>query len=92
MESITKKKFGAFSSSANPEEISLTVQSTLKVAGSLIAMLGAIKGINLIIPASVLQEATDAITVVITSGIAIYHAGDILWGLGRRALHFVYGQ
>lgn len=88
----TPKKFGAFSSSTNPAEISLTVETTLKVLGNLVGMIATLKGINLIISDDTIRQIADAVAIVVTAGIAIYHAGDFLWGMGRKAIHAVYDK
>jgi hypothetical protein len=91
MQENTQKKFGAFSSSEDPTQISLTIQSALKILGTVVGAFAALRGLNLVVDNSTIQQIADAITLIITSGIAIYHSGDFLWGVGRKALHQIYG-
>ena len=75
-----QRKFGALSSSVNPNELATSVTGVLKTLGGLVAYLGysQITGdINTVI---------DQIGIVVTSGYALYGACEVMFGIARKLL------
>ena len=84
------RKFGALSSSVNPQELSLTVESIGKTLGSLLLLWASIKGVN---PESINQWYEPLVAqsgVVIASAFGTYNAVLAFWGLVRKGLAFLY--
>lgn len=78
------KKFGAFTSSANPEEFSLTIASAIKIIGSIVGGMLSLKGINFSIDDNQVKALADAFTIIATSSVAIWHAGNVVYGFIRK--------
>jgi len=77
------KKFGALSSSVNPNELATTVTGFLKTVGGIVAYLGYTQvtgDINTII---------DQIGVIVTAGYSLYGACEVIFGIVRKLLVFV---
>ena len=84
------RKYGALSSSVNPQELSLTVESIGKTVGALLVLLASVKGVN---PAEVnawYEPLMAQATVVISSAYASYNAILLFWGLFRKGIAFLY--
>lgn len=79
-----EKKFGKFTSSANPNEISLTVESVVKIVALLVGGWGMLKGNNLIVSDAIINQTVDGFTIIITSGIAIWQSANLLFGMFRK--------
>lgn len=78
------RKYGAFSSVDNPEKLSETVASLVKLVGLVIGAYATMKGTHIAITNDMLQQSTDALVVVITSGMAIWNSSNFLFGLFRK--------
>lgn len=75
-------------SSQDPSQISLTVESFGKSAGALILLFATIKGIDPMIATQWWGAVVAQVTLAVSSGYAVYHAGVMLWGLMRKAIAF----
>lgn len=80
------KKFGVFTSSVDPSQISLTVESVVRIIGLMVGGYGAIKGSHVVIDNTVIQQTTDALVAVITSGIVVWQSANLLFGLFRKVV------
>lgn len=80
------KKYGALSSSADSQEMSLTISSLIKLIGTVIAGVLALKGINISITDYDVQVLTDIIVMGITGALAVWHSVHVLYGLVRKAI------
>jgi hypothetical protein len=79
------KKFGFLSSSVDPQQLSLTVESAVKLIGVLIGGYATLTHMNGFIFGQVeLQAISDAIVVIITSALAIYQSSQLIFGLFRK--------
>ena len=81
-----EKKFGAFSSSTNPQELSLTVTSILKIVGLLIGSIASAKGVDVMISNEQLDQVAQAVIVIITAGATILQSGELILGIVRKVL------
>lgn len=81
-----ERKFGAFSSSANPQELSLTVTSIVKILGLLIGSVASAKGVDVMISNEQLDQVAQAVIVIITAGATILQFGELVFGIVRKAL------
>jgi hypothetical protein len=80
---MEKKKYGALSSSVNPEQLSLMVISIVRVLAGLAVSFGLIEatGVDAVI------EQVPALT---AAGYAAWYAGDALVGAARKAIAAYY--
>lgn len=74
-----QRKYGALSSSVNPQELSLTVQSAARL---LIGLLGAF-GVVTVTGADTFLEQIPAI---VAASYAAWQALEVLWGLVRKII------
>lgn len=81
-----ERKFGAFSSSANPQELSLTVTSIVKILGLLIGSISSAKGVDVMISNEQLDQVAQAVIVIITAGATILQSGELILGIVRKVL------
>lgn len=79
-----KPKYGNFSSIDNPEKLSESVASFVKIVGVIIGAIGTVKGSHIVIDSEIIQQTTDALIVVITSGFAIWQSAQFLFGIFRK--------
>lgn len=79
-----EKKFGVFSSSANPQELSLTVKSIVKIVGLVIGSYASLQGIDGVITDEQLSQIADAVIVIVTASLTIVQSGDFLLGVARK--------
>lgn len=73
-------KFGALSSSVDPQKLASTVTGFIKVAGGVLAYLGYTQ------ITGDLNSVADQIGVVVTLGYAFYGACEALFGLVRKVI------
>lgn len=79
-----EKKFGAFSSSDNPQELSLTVSSVVKLVAIALSAIGAYKGVDLTISDGELQQVTDALLALVVAGFSIQQSCNLLLGIFKK--------
>ena len=79
-----ERKFGALSSSVNPQELSLTVVSVVKMIGLLIGSYASAKGIDAVITDQQLELIAQTVVAIITAGLTIVQSGDLLLGIFRK--------
>jgi len=80
------KKFGAFTSSTNSQELSLTITSIVKIAGLLIGSYASIKGVDAVITEPQLELISTAIITIATAVLTIIQSGELVFGIVRKAL------
>ena len=74
-----EKKFGVFSSSQNPQELSATWEGAIKLLATILIGFGVVSATD----GNVLIQQ---IGVMVPAGIAIYQAGQVLFGLARKLM------
>lgn len=79
-----EKKFGAFSSSNNPQEFSKTLEGILKVLGYIGAYFATSQGIDLAITDINVEATVQAFNLLITCGMAIHQLGEVVFGFVRK--------
>ena len=72
------------SSSVDPNKISLTVESVIKLVALLVGGWATVSGNGLVIPDQVVNQTVDGFTVIITSGLAIWQTMNVLFGIFRK--------
>lgn len=72
-------------SSVNPEEVSLTVQSLGKMAAGLVTFVAVLKGVDPILAQAAWGNFIAQITTAIPAGFVVWHAGNAVYGIGRKA-------
>jgi hypothetical protein len=80
------KKYGALSSSVDPAQLSLTVESASKVIIGLIGTLVAYKGIDSIAVTTQLQAIVDIGITLIPVAFTTWHSLQLIWGAWRKLL------
>lgn len=73
-------------SSINPQAISLTVQSLAKSVSALIVFLGVIGLVDPAIASQAWGNFVAAVVTAIPAAVAVYHAGEVLYGLFRKTI------
>ncbi len=87
---MQQKRFGAWSSSTDPAEISSTVESVIKVLAMLLSALGAMKGLDWAISASEIQNYASLITAGIVGALVVWQSSQALWFAARKIFYRVY--
>ncbi len=87
------RRFGALSSSTNPQELSTTVESVMRIIGGLLAALG----MSAVLPD--VQSAADQVQALILLGVQItplmysaWNTAQALFGAIRKVFVFVYDK
>lgn len=80
-----KKRFGALSSVKNPQELSLTVQSGIKLLVSVLLSLG-------IFTTTQADTVLEQIPVIVTAGLATWEAVNMAWGAIRKVIYKFYPE
>ena len=73
-----------FSSSVNPQELSLTVSSLSKTIIGVVAFIAVQKGFDGAVVTSHLQAIMDTVITAIPAGFAMWHAMQTVYGLVRK--------
>lgn len=73
------KKFGAFSSSTNPQELSLTITSFAQLIISVLVAAG-------VMTATGADTTLEQVPVIVSTGYATYQGCLVLWGAFRKIL------
>lgn len=73
------KRFGALSSSVNPQELGLTIQSAVRLAIGLLATLG-------VIGVTGGDALIEQIPAIVAAAYAAWQALEMLWGIARKLL------
>lgn len=76
---MSEKRFGALSSSVNPNELAVTVQGIIKVVSGVAVALGLIA-----VPDG--NALIDQVGVLVAAGIAAWGAVDTIFGIIRKAI------
>ena len=71
------RRFGAFSSSIDPNKLSETVESALKVIGGILLTVG-------IISTPQLNAILGQVGVIVPAAYALWNAGNVLFGAFRK--------
>lgn len=77
-------KYGIFTSTQDPQQLSQTVSSILNMLAYIVTATAALKGVHIFISNIEIQQITDAFVTVITSGMMIYQSGKFAVGLFRK--------
>lgn len=86
---IENRKFGALSSSEDPQKFSETIASVLKIVGYLVSAYASISGTNVLIDDAQMQALTQAFIAIASAGMIIYQSGQFIFGFVRKlALKF----
>lgn len=72
------------SSSTDPEKISLTVESFVKLVALIVGGWATVTGNGVVVSDTVVNQTVDGFTIIITSGLAIWQAALMLWGIFRK--------
>lgn len=79
---MNERKYGALSSSVNPQELSKSVEAFIKVVGGGLILLGAITQ-------SDLNQLTNGLTTLVPSVYVIWNFAELTFGLFRKVVaHF----
>jgi len=76
---MNERKYGALSSSVNPQELSLTVTSVAKV------IIGVLVGFGVFTTTGADTTLTQ-IPVIVSAGYATWQSGEALWGAVRKII------
>lgn len=77
-----ERKYGALSSSVNPQELSKSVEAFIKIVGGGLVLLGAITQ-------SDLNQITNGLTTAVPAVYVIWNFGELVFGLLRKVVaHF----
>ena len=71
-------------SSVNPNAISLTLQSLAKSVSAAIVFAGMVGVVDPIIAEQAWGNFVAAIITAVPAAVAVYHAGEVLYGLARK--------
>lgn len=78
------KKYGIFSSSQDPQQLSLAVQSAAKVLIGILGAYAAFQGLDQTAVTNVLQQFIDIVATLIPVAYATFHSLELAWGLLRK--------
>lgn len=84
------KRFGALTSSTDPDQLSLSFQSAAKVIIGIIGAYAAYKGLDQTAITSNLQQFVAIIVTLIPIAFSTYHTLELAWGLLRKAIVAFY--
>lgn len=73
------KKFGKFSSSVNPQELSLTITSTAKLLIGILVAFG-------VFEATKADTVIEQVPVIVSAGYATWQGAEAIWGAIRKIL------
>lgn len=74
-----------FQSSVDPEEVSLTVSSLGKAGASIVVFMGVLGIVDPAIAGQTWGGFVQSIITAIPAGFAVYHSGQAVWGIVRKA-------
>lgn len=77
------KRFGALSSSQNPQELSLTVISGVKVLVSVLIGVG-------VFTTTQADTVLEQVPVIVTAGVATWELVNTIWGAIRKLINSFY--
>lgn len=80
------KKYGALTSSIDPNQLSLSVSSAANVVIGLIGTLLAYKGLDSSTITTQLQAIVAIVVTLIPVGFTVWHSLQLAWGLVRKVL------
>lgn len=80
-----EKKYGALSSSVNPQELSLTISAAVKAALSLAVLLGYVSS-------SDMNTALEQVPALVMAGYTVWQGLESVWGFVRRLMVRVYNK
>lgn len=76
---MNERKYGALSSSVNPQELSLTVVSVSKLAIGALVAVGLMKTTGA-------DTFLEQVPVIVSAGYATWQAAEALWGAVRKII------
>ena len=76
---IPEPKFGALSSSVNPQELSLTVVSFIRLVTALLVTFGLVTAVGM-------DTVLEQIPVIVSAGYAAWQGLETIWGAIRKVI------
>ena len=86
------RKFGALSSSADPQQLSKTIESVLKIIGYVVGSLAALQGVDVVIVNQNVQEIANLALVLTPAILVIKESGPLVFAAIRRILAAFYAK
>ncbi len=80
------KRFGIFSSSINPQELSLAVQSFAKVLAGILLFAGIITAEDQITIQTQLAQIIATVAAITPLAYSLWHSAEVLFGLARKVI------
>lgn len=81
---MEKRKYGALSSSANPEELSLTVTSIVRMLGLVVTAFASFKGVDIVITDAQAQAISATVITIVTALFTIKEGSSLIYGIFRK--------
>ncbi len=88
----THRKFGALTSSTNPNELSLTISSFSQVVIGLAGWFAVSKGLDPAQATTNLQAIVDVAAQIVPLAYTLYHSLQTAWGVIRKAYVFFFAR
>lgn len=85
---MNERKFGALSSSVNPQELSLTVSSISKVLIGLVGWFAVSKGLDPAAAQTQLQAIVDIMAQAVPLCFTLFNSLQTVWGLVRKLITY----
>ncbi len=79
-------------SSADPSQVSLTITSLGKMLSGTIVFFAVLKGVDPVIAANSWQAFVANIATAVPAGYVVWHTGELVFGLTRKAFFKVFGK
>jgi uncharacterized integral membrane protein len=86
------KRYGAASSSVDPQQLSLTIQSGAKTVIGIVGVIAALAGLPPKEAADTTTTVVDAIAAAVPAAYAAYHAVEAVYGLVRKIIVAMFGS
>lgn len=84
-----EKKYGAFSSSVNPQELSLTVTSVAQALIGLVGVFAVSKGLDVSTATTQAQAILDLAMQGIAGAYTLYHTLQAVYGAARKLIAYM---
>ena len=86
------RRFGALSSSVDPQNLSLTVESAVKLLLGLVALYATSKGLDVASATTQVQAIIDVGTQAVAAAFTLYSAIMVGYGLVRKFIVFIVAR
>jgi hypothetical protein len=80
------KKYGFLSSSVNPQALSLTITSGVRLIGTLLSAVLVLQGIDYKIENEVIDQVASSLVMIVTAVFSFIEGARFLYGLGRKIM------